>query len=735
MSARDEARRLRGLGYEPFQLPPGKKAPPPEGVTGYDGRALTDEQIGEVEPGANLGIRLPDGVVGIDVDAYAHGLKTIDGLTADLGGLPSTWATHSGRGDGSRISLFRVPVGTELISGLLGVQFIQWFHRYAIVWPSVHPEGRRYGWLDPSGEVTDERPDIADLADLPWSWMDRLRVVRATGSMGSATREEVRDFIGTYTKAERPDMLRGVETMLNRATGKGSRHDTLVRQACLVARESKAGCYSAAAGFELLTQWFDTVMGSDRLDVRGHEVGSAICWAIAQAAATPEVLRKEIEQRNPDPIRVRDSLVTGAADSESSNASGPSDLVVDLPPSLPSEFWTARPWLTHVRDAAWSRSLSPDAVLGAVLARHSALVPTCYGVPPMVGSRATLDVLVVIVGTSSSGKSSANNVSKELVPHTLEKAIRWDMPNPSGEGLIDAVYSETTGENGKRNREFGSVHFIVDEVSTLLAQASRNGSTVTSVMASAWSGATLGNANASKERRRIVEAGSARFAGLVGAQIRPAAGLLSEDLIAMGFTGRLLFVSAHDPSIPDEEPIWPGPLDLSPMPKITHDAADLVYPPSVVREVKAARKAATRGQVAEDTVTGHDRLNRIKIAGLLSLAEERRAVSADDWALAGIAVETSVQIRTLIKRISVNESRSENRRRGVVAAERQDATEEHLDAIHQRKVSETAVRIVDLANRHGVMPRSDMRRRITPNRRRLVDQAIDLAVGEEKLDS
>ncbi len=55
-------------------LPAGKKFPPPAGFTGEDGRWPTDETVAAWSDRAgddfNLALRLPDDLLGIDVDAY-----------------------------------------------------------------------------------------------------------------------------------------------------------------------------------------------------------------------------------------------------------------------------------------------------------------------------------------------------------------------------------------------------------------------------------------------------------------------------------------------------------------------------------------------------------------------------------------------------------------------------------------------------------------------------------------
>jgi hypothetical protein len=82
-------------------LPPGAKAPPLKGYTGYDGRWPT---IGEIEewvalrpPDSNLMLRVEHGVIGIDVDAYNSktGGQTLKEAEARWGPLPSTFRSSA----------------------------------------------------------------------------------------------------------------------------------------------------------------------------------------------------------------------------------------------------------------------------------------------------------------------------------------------------------------------------------------------------------------------------------------------------------------------------------------------------------------------------------------------------------------------------------------------------------------------------------------------------------------
>lgn len=177
------ARAYLTAGYWPLPLPARKKASPPEGYTGRSGREVSAEDVDRwlaENRSGNIGLRLPRGVAGIDVDAYKdeRHVAAWEELTARLGPPPDApWC--SSRDDGiSGVRLFRVPEDWEaagkLPEGGNGVspgEVIQWHHRYVVCPPSIHPgTGRAYRWR--SGSIT----KVADLPALPQPWLMALSV-------------------------------------------------------------------------------------------------------------------------------------------------------------------------------------------------------------------------------------------------------------------------------------------------------------------------------------------------------------------------------------------------------------------------------------------------------------------------------------------------------------------------------------------------------------------------------
>jgi putative DNA primase/helicase len=167
--------------------PKGEKWPPPTGFTGYDGRFPTADDVAfwRRESGANIALRVPHGVMGLDVDAYLTdkevktGDKTLAALVARFGPLPPTWRSTSRNDPATGISFYRVPTGVKF-PGDAGdyIEIIQFHHRYALVWPSV-VDLRQYRWYRPDGTLADEgeAPSVDDLPQLPEAWIIGLQAL------------------------------------------------------------------------------------------------------------------------------------------------------------------------------------------------------------------------------------------------------------------------------------------------------------------------------------------------------------------------------------------------------------------------------------------------------------------------------------------------------------------------------------------------------------------------------
>jgi hypothetical protein len=236
-------------------LPPLGKTPPPAGYTGHDGPWPTDEQVAQwvnTLGEGNVALRLPDGVIGIDVDHYGdkRGADILAELEAQWGALPATWVSSS-RSWPSGIRLFRVPVGVQwatVIPG--GIEIIQHHHRYMVVWPSVHPEGGMYRWISPDGEMEERPPTPDELPMLPDGWQEGLSRQWAT------TTEKVDN--GAVSEHREPQWSHRVTEVLANidVSAVGGRHDAATAGAMALARLEQLGHHGASTALDALGERF-----------------------------------------------------------------------------------------------------------------------------------------------------------------------------------------------------------------------------------------------------------------------------------------------------------------------------------------------------------------------------------------------------------------------------------------------------------------------------------------------
>jgi Bifunctional DNA primase/polymerase, N-terminal len=91
--------------------------------------------------GCNIGGRVPDSMMVLDIDPRHDGDRSIASLEEMYGPLPETLTTITGRGDGGRHLFFRRPPG-KLSSKRLGAGIdIKTSTGYVVLPPSIHPDG------------------------------------------------------------------------------------------------------------------------------------------------------------------------------------------------------------------------------------------------------------------------------------------------------------------------------------------------------------------------------------------------------------------------------------------------------------------------------------------------------------------------------------------------------------------------------------------------------------------
>ncbi len=176
---RDSIEPYRGSGLgSPLPVPRGRKAPPPEGFTGAGGAEPSDldyTEWSDQHGGDNTALRTSSDVVGFDVDAYdgKSGGTELRRLEATHGPLPATYRSSAREAPSGILWFVADPDLIEQMGGEFapGIEIIRHQHRYAVVAPSTHPNGERYRWFVPDGELMFGVPERSALTRLPDDWV------------------------------------------------------------------------------------------------------------------------------------------------------------------------------------------------------------------------------------------------------------------------------------------------------------------------------------------------------------------------------------------------------------------------------------------------------------------------------------------------------------------------------------------------------------------------------------
>lgn len=408
---------------------------------------------------------------------------------------------------------------------------------------------------------------------------------------------------------------------------------------------------------------------------------------------------------------------------------GAGDIVVEptIHGELDDEFWESRDYLRQIRKASWSRMVAPEASLVSVLARVSALTPATLRLPAVIGSQATLDFIGCVAAKSSGGKSISNDLAADLLP-TDRKDVLMDLPVGSGEGLIQSFLVPEVDDDGKPTGKqivgLSAVHLTVDEGTALMEQQSRRGTTIIQTLCSAWSGKTLGQANASAETRRIIEARRVRVAGVINIQTANAHLMLGDQMIAVGFPQRVVWASAEDATMPRELPEWPGQLIWTP-PPVVHGGSEVGVADEIVEELRDLRWRVATGRVVIGPLDGHAGLVRLKVAALLALLDMRLDVTFQDWELAEqilLSSNTTREHALLVKKQLDSDARH---RQAEAIAMREIVVDSTKEEAAIRSLANTISKHVD-----EPMARGKLRKACCSSKtRHLFDEALTIALN------
>jgi DNA polymerase I-like protein with 3'-5' exonuclease and polymerase domains len=251
-------------------VPVEAKSPPPVGYTGADGAdtdPMTLVQWATSHGDWSVALRMPDGVIGIDVDHYAKGgvqKRGGDSLAEHeqmWGPLPPTWRS-SARDLPSGIRFYRAPAQRYATKLGQSIEIIQRHHRYAVVAPSWHTAvGAPYRWYGPDGEPCEYPPKVDELPELPPAWVEGLR--EGATEAGPAAAEPARGarMLAELQQDQRPpcaEVYNATLTALRELDGaeSGSRHDITTARVHHLVQLGAAGHPGVGASLlELQARW------------------------------------------------------------------------------------------------------------------------------------------------------------------------------------------------------------------------------------------------------------------------------------------------------------------------------------------------------------------------------------------------------------------------------------------------------------------------------------------------
>lgn len=539
----------------------------------------------------------------------------------------------------------------------------------------------------------------------------------------------------------------------------GSRHETArdaVRALVALGGEGHRGVKAAVEG---ISREFATAVGPER--IANGEWHRLLVGAIKLAATSNPSPRQSCPD---DPVTVLEAPpgFSQPAAVTATVADIATGTTIGL--TLPEEFWAARESLQRIRQAAHSRVRSGDVVFYGVLARIAAMAPHTLRADTGIGTPASLNLFAAVVGPSGGGKSSGLSVGRDLVKET--RPIE-EFPLGSGEGVAEAYMGEAMEPTGEMDKKTGdeklakvrkmvrhNVLFHADEGAGLNKLIERAGSTVGETLRSAWSGETIGQKNGRAETTRTVPARSYACGVVIGYQPTTVLPLLADH--EAGTPQRFLFSWAVDNTIPPRSAraLWPGhmvspfPPDVpttlpepgqiisAPRPPMLGES--IVFDEAILDELYEIEHAKNTGALPHDhplrdPFRSQHPVLRVKVAALLALIEGRRNVTLEDWALAGIVLDTSDRVRIYLQALAADAAGKA--RAASLAAEhemeawRAQARQSVTAALEQSQDRRLAVRVAMWVHELGPQTIGALRKRCASRDRPAVEAAVELAVN------
>jgi hypothetical protein len=385
-------------------------------------------------------------------------------------------------------------------------------------------------------------------------------------------------------------------------------------------------------------------------------------------------------------------------------------------------FWKTRPSLEYLRDFARARRVSPWAMLGVTLARVVCATKPFVQLPAIIGSWASLNMLIGLVGPSGGGKDTATKAARDAldVGHAFLTA-----PLGSGEGLSHMFMKETKSGPEQYN---DAALVTVGEIDTMTALKNRQASTVMAQIRQAAMGEQLGFFYVDTAKRMMVPEHSYRLCLIAGIQPLRAASLL--DDADGGTPQRFVWLPVTDPDAPDIAPPLPTPMvwESPPWNQIMGESSGgrdrvVLDVCNTARDtIIAAHLARTRGQDGE-ALNGHALLTRLKVSASLALLQGRAVVTDEDWDLAGTVMTVSDRTRGGVVDVLRGEAGKNNKAQAEAEASRTIVVQERLHEAAVARVARSVKRVLARAGSSAIA-RAKVRQGISNRDRQHFDSAL-----------
>lgn len=460
-----------------------------------------------------------------------------------------------------------------------------------------------------------------------------------------------------------------------------------------------------------------------------------------------------------------------------------------------TDFWNASPQLKLIAQTCDQRKVSREAVLGAIINNLLSWLPPHFvlsdrfGFCQGLGDAASLNFFTHVVGESNDGKSLITGVANMLMPPNVAGAndLVGD-PEPdaltsgTGEGLAKHfVHQGSLKESEDAPSKRGMIQTsdtavtTIDEVSTYVAELTRQGSKAAGFQVSLWSGASTGSNTGAVDARTKIPKHAVRLLILLLGQYGHVAELFTDHQIDMGAPHRPLWLPAvrwdYAPVTAGAATALRTPVDswalaqyrdktfgvgksinrLSDFPKFASSPADAdlywVHPPQVAKDHIAAEIAyresrrMTPAQIAAMTpeqaqarraekLTGHATLTRLKVMVALMLLHERFQPSDLDWALAGTLARISLGMMAACAAVAERTRTEQSVRKGKDRADELDATNTSLDAKKEARLETLKWDTIRRLNTEGALLQSQMDKGLSTKKRDELKIVLERLVAE-----